>query len=172
MSLTFNPAIRLVGTGKSGRGTVVAGYFFHPACRKSKSRENDRSNPPHPTMRPLTLVTAIICILVGLYGYTQGTPNAQTGVVSKTALIPAWIGVAFLLSWLVSTVKPALHKHAMHLAVLAAVIGLLGASMPIKVRGFDFSQASVQGSVVLFLTCAVFFVAAIRSFIAARRSRA
>jgi hypothetical protein len=123
-------------------------------------------------MRTLTLVTAIICILVGLYGFTQGTPNAQTGVVSKTALIPAWIGVAFLLSWLVSALKPALHKHAMHVAVLAALIGMLGACMPIKVRGFDFTQASVQGSVVLFLTCGVFFAAAIRSFIAARRNRA
>ncbi len=123
-------------------------------------------------MRQHTLITAIICILVGLYGYTQGTPNAKTGVVSKTALIPAWIGVAFLFSWLISTLKPALHKHAMHLAVVAAIIGLIGSCMPIKVRGFDFSQASVQGSVVLFITCAVFFVAAIRSFIAARRSRA
>ncbi len=46
-------------------------------------------------MRILTLITAIICILVGIYGYTQGTPNAVTGVVSKTALIPAWIGVVF-----------------------------------------------------------------------------
>jgi len=123
-------------------------------------------------MRKLTLVTAIICILVGLYGYTQGAPNAQTGVVSKTALIPAWIGVVFLLTWLAATLKPALHKHAMHVAVIAALIGMVGAYMPIKVRGLDFSQASVQGSVVLFLTCGVFFVAAIRSFIAARRNRA
>jgi hypothetical protein len=123
-------------------------------------------------MRNLTLVTAILCILVGFYGYTQGTPNAQTGMVSKTALIPAWIGGAFLIAWLVSTLKPALHKHAMHVAVLAALMGMLGAIMPIKVRGFDFSQASVQGSVVLFLTCGVFFVAAIRSFVAARRNRA
>lgn len=123
-------------------------------------------------MRLLTLITAIICILVGIYGYTQGTPNAVTGVVSKTALIPAWIGVAFLVAWLVSTLKPSFHKHAMHVAVLAALIGMIGAYMPIKVRGFDFSQASVQGSVLLFLSCGVFFVSAIRSFIAARRNRA
>lgn len=122
-------------------------------------------------MRNLTLVTAILCILVGIYGYTQGTPNARTGLVSKTALIPAWIGLAFLIAWLTSALKPALHKHAMHVAVLAALIGMLGACMPIKVRGLDFSQASVQGSVVLFLACGVFFVAAIRSFIAARRNR-
>lgn len=122
-------------------------------------------------MRKLTLVTAILCILVGLYGYTQGTPNAQTGMVSKTALIPAWIGGVFLLAWLISTLKPALHKHAMHISVIAALFGMVGAYMPIKVRGLDFTQASVQGSVVLFLTCGVFFVAAIRSFIAARRSR-
>lgn len=122
-------------------------------------------------MRKLTLVTAIVCILVGIYGYTQGTPNAKTGVVSKTALIPAWIGLVFLLSWLAATLKPALHKHAMHVAVLAALVGMIGAYMPIKVRGLDFSQASVQGSVFLFLACGVFFVAAIRSFIAARINR-
>jgi hypothetical protein len=122
-------------------------------------------------MRKLTLITGILCILVGLYGYTQGTPNVKTGVVSKTALIPAWIGVVFMVSWLISTLKPAFHKHAMHVSVLAALIGMVGAYMPIKVRGLDFSQASVQGSVVLFLACGVFFVAAIRSFIAARRNR-
>lgn len=123
-------------------------------------------------MRKLTLITAIICILVGIYGFTQGTPNPETGVVSKTALIPAWIGGVFLLSWILSAIKPTLHKHAMHLAVLAALIGMIGATMPIKVRGLDFSQASVQGSVVLFLACGVFFVAAIRSFIAARVKKA
>jgi hypothetical protein len=123
-------------------------------------------------MRTLSLITGTLCVLVGLYGYTQGTPNATTGLVSKTALIPAWIGLAFLLAWLASLLKPALHKHAMHVAVLAALIGMVGAYMPIKVRGLDFSQASVQGSVVLFLACGVFFVAAIRSFIAARRNRA
>lgn len=122
-------------------------------------------------MRNLTLITAILCILVGLYSYTQGTPSAKTGVVSKTALIPAWIGCVFLLAWLLSTLKPALHKHAMHLGALAALIGVIGACMPIKVRGFDFTQASVQGSVVLLLTCGYFLVAAIRSFIAARRNR-
>jgi len=122
-------------------------------------------------MRNLSFVTGVLCILVGLYSYTQGTPNAETGAVSKTALIPAWIGGVFLLAWLTSTLKPALHKHAMHLAVLAALIGMIGACMPIKVRGFDFTQASVQGSVVLFLACGAFIVAAVRSFIAARRGR-
>ncbi len=123
-------------------------------------------------MRQLALITGIICILVGIYGYTQGTPNAVTGMVSRTALIPAWIGVIFTFAWLLSTFTPSLHKHAMHIGVLAALIGMVGAYMPIKVRGLDFSQASVQGSVFLFVACAVFFVAAIRSFIAARRSRA
>lgn len=122
-------------------------------------------------MRHFALIAAIICIAVGIYSYTQGTPNAQTGVVSKTALIPAWIGCVFLLSAVLAYAKPSLNKHAMHVAVLAAIIGMIGAAMPIKVRGFDFSQASVQGSVLLFATCASFFVAAIRSFIAARRAR-
>jgi len=122
-------------------------------------------------MRHFALFAAFVCIAVGLYSYTQGTPNQETGVVSKTALIPAWIGCVFLLSALIAYIKPALNKHAMHLAVLAALVGMLGAAMPIKVRGFDFSQASVQGSVLLFATCAAFFVAAIRSFIAARRAR-
>jgi hypothetical protein len=122
-------------------------------------------------MRSAALITGIVCAVVGLYGFTQGTPNPETGVVSKTALIPVWIGLAFLASWLVSTVKPSLHKHAMHVAALASVIGILGAVMPIKVRGFDFSQASVQGAVVLLLTCATFLAAALRSFVVARRNR-
>jgi hypothetical protein len=122
-------------------------------------------------MRLNSLIAGIICVAVGVYGFTQGKPNPETGVVSKTALIPAWIGLVFLLSAGLSHLKPLLHKHAMHLAALASLIGLLGAAMPIKVRGFDFTQASVQGSVVLFLTCGTFLVLAIRSFIAARRAR-
>lgn len=120
-------------------------------------------------MRLNSLIAGVICVGVGIYGFTQGTPNAETGVVSKTALIPAWIGLVFLLAAALSHLKPLFHKHAMHLAALAALIGLLGAAMPIKVRGFDFSQASVQGSVILFLTCGAFLVLAVRSFIAARR---
>jgi len=110
-------------------------------------------------MRLNSLIAGVICVLVGIYGFTQGTPNSETGVVSKTALIPAWIGFVFLIA-----------AAPMHFAALASLIGILGAAMPIKVRGFDFSQASVQGSVLLFLTCGTFLVLAVRSFIAARRS--
>jgi len=120
-------------------------------------------------MRLNSIIAGVLCIAVGLYSYTQGQPNETTGVVSKTALIPAWIGLAFLVAAAISHLKPLMHKHAMHVAALASLIGLLGAVMPIKVRGFDFSQASVQGSVVLFLTCGAFLVLAVRSFIAARR---
>ncbi len=122
-------------------------------------------------MRLLSFATGLICIFVGLYSYTQGTPNPETGEVSRTALIPAWIGIAFVAAAILSLIKPTFHKHAMHVAVFASLFGLLGAVMPIRVRGFDFSQASVQGSVVLFTACLVFFVAAIRSFVAARRAR-
>lgn len=120
-------------------------------------------------MRLNSLIAGVICVAVGIYSFTQGTPSATTGVVSKTALIPAWIGLVFLIAAALSHLKPLLHKHAMHLAALASLVGLLGAAMPIKVRGFDFTQASVQGSVVLFITCGLFLVLAIRSFIAARR---
>jgi len=122
-------------------------------------------------MRLNSLIAGVVCIAVGIYSYTQGTPNAETGAVSKTALIPAWIGIVFLIAAALSHLKPLLHKHAMHLAALASLIGLLGAAMPIKVRGFDLSQASVQGSILLFITCGTFLVLAIRSFIAARIKR-
>jgi len=122
-------------------------------------------------MRLNSLIAGVVCVAVGIYSFTQGTPNETTGVVSKTALIPAWIGLVFLIAAALSHLKPLLHKHAMHLAAIASLIGLLGAAMPIKVRGFDFSQASVQGSVLLFLTCGAFLVLAIRSFIAARVKR-
>lgn len=122
-------------------------------------------------MRLNSLIAGVVCVAVGIYSFTQGTPNETTGLVSKTALIPAWIGLTFLIAAAISHLKPLLHKHAMHVAALASVIGLIGSAMPIKVRGFDFSQASVQGSVLLFLACGIFLVLAIRSFIAARLNR-
>jgi hypothetical protein len=119
-------------------------------------------------MKNLALITGLLLIGTGLYSYLAGTPSASTGAVSKTALIPVWIGLAVLIGGSLGALKPAWHKHGMHLAALAALIGAAGSFMPIKRRGLDFADTAVQGATATIVLCVVFLVFAVRSFVVAR----
>ena len=119
-------------------------------------------------MRAAAFISGILLVAIGLYSFTQGTPNAQTGLVSKTALIPCWIGLAVIVGGLLGLLGKGLHKHGMHLAALAALVGAVGSTMPIRKRGFDLADVAVQGSLATIVICLVFLVLAVRSFVVAR----
>jgi len=90
---------------------------------------------------------------------------------SPTALIPAAIGAVIILAGILSILKPTLRKHAMHLAVLAGVFGVVGGFMPMNRGGFDFAKASVKAGILTTAISAVFVFLCVRSFIAARKAR-
>ena len=91
--------------------------------------------------------------------------------VSKTALIPAYIGAVLVLCGLIAHVNPGLRKHVMHLAVLAGVIGLLGGFMPIFRSDFNFAKASAVSGVLMSGLSLLFVILCVKSFIAARKAR-
>lgn len=122
-----------------------------------------------------TVITGLLLILVGLVGYFGAEPNLQTGKVSPTALIPAAFGITLvILGGLAFSGK--LRKHAMHLAALIGVLGVIGGFMPIlrqinNTGTFDpFKKSAIAGELMI-LICAVFVGLCVRSFVLARLSR-
>lgn len=128
------------------------------------------------TMTVPTILTGVILAALGLYGYLNGTPDAETGTVSPTALIPTAFGAVLLVCGLMVAVRPALRKHVMHLAAVVGLLGFFGGFMPVmrgygKTGAVDFGKPSVQVGLAMSLICLVFIGLCVKSFIDARRAR-
>lgn len=113
------------------------------------------------------IIAGTILIALGLLGYFAG------GMVSKTALIPAFIGIPLLLASLLAR-KPEKLKLGMHLAAVFGLLGFLaplGRIIPTAAKGeFEFGFASVS-MILMVLVCGWFVFLCVRSFRNARRSR-
>lgn len=112
-----------------------------------------------------TIVFGLILTVLGLAGYVL------TGMVSVTALIPAFLGAILVALGFVARSEP-VRKHAMHAAALVALIGFVGAlfsllrtPMALRPAMAVFSQAATV------LLTGVFVVLCVKSFIDARRVR-
>lgn len=121
------------------------------------------------------ILTGIICIAVGVIGYTGATPDPETGKVSPTALIPAGIGGVLALLGMLA-LNDGLRKHAMHLAAMVALFGLLGGFMPLirqqsKGVPFDPLAPAARNGLIMSVACLIFLVQCIQSFRAARKAR-
>lgn len=115
----------------------------------------------------LALVVAALLVLTGIGGYAAFR--------SPTALIPVGFGVLLGACGLVAR-KESLRKHAMHAAAAVALLGfvpsvpgLLG--IPALLAGEAARPAAVVLRSVMALLLLGFLVAAVRSFVAARRGR-
>jgi hypothetical protein len=116
-------------------------------------------------MENVALLAGGLLVAIGFAGY------AISDVKSMTAFIPSGIGLIFLAVGIVVILKPGTRKHAMHVAAMVALLGLLavggrglmGLSSMNLAKGISFG-----GSVVVLVA---FLVLAIRSFIEARRAR-
>jgi hypothetical protein len=120
-------------------------------------------------MPTLALFVGVALVAIGL-GTWVGT-----GAQAPTALIPAALGVLIAAAGLLAR-NPRLRMHAMHGAVLVALIGVLGCvpgvlKLPALLEGTAERPVAVGVQIVTFLVCLGFVVSAVRSFIQARRSR-
>ena len=90
-----------------------------------------------------------------------------------TALIPAFLGLPLALVSAVG-LKESLRKHAMHLASIFGLLGLLaplGRIIPALARGeFGFDLAGTS-MVLMALLSGIFFVLCFKSFLDARKAR-
>ena len=121
-------------------------------------------------MASTTIALGVVLIVLGLTGYFL------TGAASVTALIPAFFGIVIALLGLVARDEHK-RKHAIHGAVVVALIGFLGSARGLLGIGDVFAgtaarpAAVISQSLMALLTLG-YIVMAVRSFIAARRSRA
>ncbi len=122
-------------------------------------------------MARTTIIVSILLIAMGLGAYFG------TGMVSLTAMIPAFVGLPLLVLGLLAR-NPACRMHAMHVAVMISLIGFLaGAGRGLmKVSAIWSTDPEVKKlpvilSLAMGAVCAVHVVLCVRSFIAARKAR-
>ena len=120
-------------------------------------------------MPSLTIALGVVLLIIGLAGYFL------TGGVSLTALIPAAFGLVITIAGVIAR-DEGKRKHAMHAAVLVALLGFLGSVRGLLQIGdvFDGTAArppAVVAQTIMALLTLGYIVMAVRSFIKARASR-
>ena len=117
-------------------------------------------------MPSTTRLVGLVLMILGVGSYWL------TGRTSLTALIPAFFGVALVaLAWVAR--NEALRKHAMHVAVAVALIGVLGVlarAIPAVMDG-QLTRPAVLAQIATALVLGYYVLMGVQSFIAARRAR-
>ena len=120
-------------------------------------------------MPTITLAVAAALITLGLVGFFA------TGASSPTALIPALFGLIFAGLGLLARQKEAMRKHAVHVSLVVALLGVMGASrgltkLPLLLTGGGVERPiAVIAQSAMALICAAYLVFGVRTFINARQ---
>jgi hypothetical protein len=99
-----------------------------------------------------------------------------TSMSSVTSLIPAFVGVLLLIIGLVARRGENVRRHAMHVAMVVALLGALGSLMNVAqigslIDGSAERPAAIVVSLIMFVALVVYLVFGIRSFVQARKAR-
>jgi len=116
-----------------------------------------------------TIALGAALTLLGLGGYFL------TGATSLTALIPAAFGVLLVLTGVLAR-DDRWRMHAMHAAVLIALLGFLGSARGLLglgklLDGTAVRPAAIVSQTIMALLTLAYIVVAVRSFIQARKAR-
>ncbi|MGH8902080.1 MAG: hypothetical protein ACRDYA_10450 [Egibacteraceae bacterium] len=120
-------------------------------------------------MTALTRGTGAALVVVGVGAWLLAGGYGA----SPTALLPALLGLAILVLGLLAGREP-LHRHAIHAALVLALLGLVGAiprALPALTRPGQDARLAAWASLVTAVLCFVYLALGVRSFIAARRAR-
>lgn len=117
-----------------------------------------------------TILFGLILIGQGLFAYFV---LAEADNKSITPLIPAMLGVPLILLGLMG-LSPGMRKHAMHIAMLLGLLGVVGSLYrPISTAASGGDVAWMSSAVLMQFTmaviCLVYLFLGVRSFIRARR---
>lgn len=116
----------------------------------------------------MSFIAGGVLVVVGVVAYVA------SGAVSPTALIPSGLGVLLLVAAAVAR-KPEWRRHAMHAAMLVAVVGIVATFMNTLRLGEVFAGTAerpwaVVASALTFVTLLIYLGFGIASFVRARRS--
>lgn len=112
-------------------------------------------------MVKVTQLVGMILVVVGVVAYVA------TGFASVTALLPALLGLVIGVLGIVAARLDA-GQHAIHGALVVALLGLIGSSQPLG--GLSQAKPAAITSLVTVLVLAAYLVAGVRSFVTARRA--
>jgi hypothetical protein len=118
-------------------------------------------------MPRITALLGVALVLLGVGGYFA------TGMVSVTAMIPAFLGVPLVALGMLGR-RPAWRKTLMHLALVLTLIGLAGAARGLPglfqlAGGLEVARpAAVVAQSAMALLCLLHLALGIRSFVLAR----
>ena len=115
-------------------------------------------------MAPVSIGFGSALIILGVASYL-GTDR-----VSPTALIPAAFGLALLLLGCLAF-KENLRKHAMHLAAMIGLVGLIAGLARLISKGINLQSTASVCTLLMTVLCAAFVLLCVRSFVMARRRR-
>ncbi len=121
-------------------------------------------------MIALTRGIGVALVVIGIGAWLlAGGPGT-----SPTALLPAILGVVFLVLGLLAG-RESLRRHTIHAALVLALLGAIGTvdrALPLLTGGEVDLPAAAWASLATAVLCLVYLVVGVRSFIAARRARA
>jgi len=121
----------------------------------------------------LSINIGIVLIILGIVSYIA------TSAVSVTALIPAFFGLAFGGLGILAKRNESMRKHAMHAALLLAILGLGGSfgGLTTLISSLFSGEtpdrlSAVIGQSIMAALCILFLILGIKSFVDARKERA
>ena len=118
-----------------------------------------------------TIVYGALLIVLGVVGYFM------SGMVSVTALIPAFLGIIILVSGVLAQ-KESRRKLFMHIALVFGLLGFLGTASALPslftmLGGEEVTRpGAVIGKSVTAILSLIFLIIGVKSFIDARRKPA
>lgn len=123
-------------------------------------------------MPTVTVAAGIALLAVGFgFGLTSDPPAIDASFMAKfSKFIPAVFGVVLVVCGAVAF-KTEARKHAIHLALVFALFGVIGAGSRIPKTVSDGSGAALASQLLMLLICAGVIALGIQSFRKARQAR-
>lgn len=123
-------------------------------------------------MARLTAGVGVILIALGLVGYFV-IAQPDGGGRSITAMIPAFFGLPLVILGVLG-LNHRMRKHAMHLAALVALLGVVGALMRPAMKAARGEAIELNAplimQIIMAAVCLLYLIKSVGSFMAARRT--
>lgn len=110
-----------------------------------------------------TLLFAVLLIALGVSAFIFSG--------SRTALLPAYVGVALGILGGLALAFDGGRRHLMHVAAVVALLGALAPAATLVIRAAQMSPLALTVNVGMLVLCGALLVLMIRSFMAVRQAR-